>query len=261
MKLKLYLFKKELFYFLLAHGLGIYVAVKLFPVLARTVVRTDSSGINLFLIAAVFLVIIVLFSILKKRAWFYRIFLILILYFGSQAVFAVFLNELNSYVAAGLVLVLLFITRSVLVQNWAVSLAIAGIGGILGLSFSPTTAIIILVVFSFYDIIAVYKTKHMVKMAEGMVKSGAIFGLIITSKKPKEFMILGSGDILLPLLLSASLVPVSIGAAIIVSGFSAGGLFITHLLFSNQKKRRPMAALPPVATLAVIGYLVSILLL
>lgn len=261
MKLKLYLFKKELFYYLLAHGLGIYVAVKLFPILARTAVRTDLTNINLFLIAAVFLVIIVLFTVLKRRAWFYRIFLIFILFFGSQTVFSVFLNNLNSYIAATMLLVALFVFRSVLVQNWSVSLAIAGIGGVLGLGFSPTTAIIILVVFSFYDIIAVYKTKHMVKMAQGMIKSGAIFGLIITSKKPKEFMILGSGDILLPLLLSASLVSISITSAIIVSGFSTIGLFITHLLFSNQKKRRPMAALPPVATLAVIGYLVSTLLL
>ena len=122
------------------------------------------------------------------------------------------------------------------------------------------TAIVLLAVFSVYDIIAVYKTKHMVKMARDMMEAGAIFGLIIATKKPKDFMILGSGDILLPLILSATVAAYSILGAVIISLFAAAGLFVTHLLFSNQKRRKPMAALPPIATLSIIGYLVFLLI-
>lgn len=260
MKLKFYLFKKELFYYLLAQLLGIYVVVELYPELSQRVVRQDLSDLNFFILAAVFLLVLIFITVSKKKAWFYRTFLILIIFLGSQTVFSVFLTAFNSYLASALLLVLVFLARSLFVQNIAVTLAIAGIGAIIGLSISPTTAIVALVAFSFYDIIAVYKTKHMVKMAEGMVKSGAVFGIIVTSKKPKEFMILGSGDILLPLLLVASVSVASITSALIVAGVSAIGLLSTHLLFSNQRKRKPMAALPPIATFAIIGYLISVLI-
>jgi len=50
-----------------------------------------------------------------------------------------------------------------------------------------------------------------------------------------------------------------LGQAVITSLFSLIGLFITHLIFVNQKSRRPMAALPPIATLTIIGYLVSLI--
>jgi presenilin-like A22 family membrane protease len=166
----------------------------------------------------------------------------------------------GSYLAAVLLLAFLFLLRSIFLQNIAISMSIAGLGGVFGWSFSPTTAVILLVTFSVYDIIAVYKTKHMVKMAQNMVESGAVFGLIITSKKPRDLVILGSGDILLPLILASSVATTSVIDALTVSAFAAVGLFVTHLIFSNQKTRKPMAALPPIATLAVIGYLVAVLL-
>ena len=73
-------------------------------------------------------------------------------------------------------------------------------------------------------------------------------------------MILGSGDIGLPLMFAASLVSTSLWAAVVVALFSVIGLFVTHVLFLNQQQRRPMAALPPIATMAIIGYLVALML-
>lgn len=150
-------------------------------------------------------------------------------------------------------------------------LTFAGIGAVIGLSFTPETVVILLVALSFYDIIAVYKTKHMVALAEGMIKSRAIFGFVIPTMPAdikekmtrvvpgEQFMILGSGDVILPLLLSASLVRISLPASAIVAVFSVGGLFLMHLIFSNQKTRRPMAALPPIALMTIMGYLISFL--
>ena len=133
-------------------------------------------------------------------------------------------------------------------------------------------AVWVLAVLSVYDIIAVYFTKHMVKMAEGMIASKAIFGFIIplqssgfkekiSAVQPGEnFMVLGSGDIVLPLILTVSVARVSFLQAIFVAVFSVFGLLATHLIFVNQKERRPMAALPPIAALSIIGYLVSSLI-
>ena len=151
-------------------------------------------------------------------------------------------------------------------------LGIAGISSIFGSAISPGMAVVLLVALSFYDILAVYWTKHMVYLARGMIESGAIFGFIIpfnvrdvfyrkTDVKQKvgeKFMILGSGDVGLPLVLVSSIVAVSIKQAVVVSLFALGGLFLTHLIFINQGvKGRPMAALPPIATMTIIGYLIS----
>ena len=73
-------------------------------------------------------------------------------------------------------------------------------------------------------------------------------------------MILGSGDIALPLILIISVARASFWQAIVVAGFSLLGLLVTHLIFVNQKVRRPMAALPPIAALSIIGYLLASLI-
>ena len=73
-------------------------------------------------------------------------------------------------------------------------------------------------------------------------------------------MILGSGDIGLPVVLASSVAGYSLDDAIIVAIFSLAGLFLTHLIFVNQRERKPMAALPPIATMSIIGYLVSLLM-
>ena len=260
MKYKLHLFKKELSFFLLAHAVGIYVAVSLLVDSQPRFIRVDISTADFLIFVAILLMVIFFMTFFKTRRLFYKAFLILIIFLGTQTVFSVFLGTLYSYLAAIALLGSLFVFRRLFLQNLAVSLAIAGIGGVIGWSFTPMTAVILLAAFSIYDIIAVYKTKHMVKMAEGMIKAGAIFGLVIVTKKPRDFMILGSGDILLPLILSATVAIYSITGAVIISLFAAVGLFVTHLLFSNQKQRKPMAALPPIATLSIIGYLISILI-
>ncbi len=201
----------------------------------------------------------------------FKLFFWLVIIGGAQIVFSVFLSPLSALLLTVLLVVLMVKVRSVLMQNFAVLLAMAGMGAVLGLSISPLIAVWALLILSFYDIIAVYVTKHMVKMAQGMAESGAIFGFIVPLKwsrfrehvkkiKPGKFMILGSGDITLPLVMAVSAISISMAHAWIVALFSMGGLFLTHLLFVNQTQRRPMAALPPIAMMAIVGYLVALLL-
>ena len=109
----------------------------------------------------------------------------------------------------------------------------------------------------------------MIKLAQAMIESRAIFGFVIpepgrtvrervSNVAPGQgFMILGSGDVIFPLLLSVSLVRASLAQAILVVVFSGLGLFLMHLIFSNQQVRRPMAALPPIALMSIAGYLVA----
>ncbi len=200
-----------------------------------------------------------------------RFFLLLVVFSGSQAIFAsVFPSPFDLVFALATVFIFIY-GKNVMIHDLAVALGIAGIGSVVGVTLSPQMVIFLLVILSFYDIISVYWTKHMVYLAKGMVESGAIFGFIIPFEFKdffyhsgeaqqmvgEKFMILGSGDIGLPLIMVSSVAMTSISRAMFVSVFVLLGLFVTHLIFINQKERKPMAALPPIATLTIIGYLLS----
>ena len=161
---------------------------------------------------------------------------------------------------------------SVLVHNLCIIFGIAGVGASLGLRLDPLMVAVLLIAFSVYDYIAVYKTKHMVKMAKEMIEHQAILAIIIPQKladfKGKlegvkaggKFMVLGGGDIAFPLLLCASLVRQGIIPSLVVAVFSIFGLFLSFLIFTKQKTRKPIPALPPIALFSILGFLITLLL-
>ena len=275
MRIKLDLYFKESLLFAATLFVGIFSAYRILISSTPIIVPEVRFGWS----DTVFLVILALFFIFFSRyqrvaRFSFKLFLILIVFSGTSVIMgAVLLPPWDTWITFLITAVFLFI-KNVLTHNIGMILALAGIGSLLGLTISPGTAVIIMVILSFYDIIAVYVTKHMVKMAKTMMESGAIFGFIIPSqmsgfffhKKEAQaqvgaggqFMILGSGDIGLPVVLASSVVRYSLTGAIIVAVFSLVGLFLTHLIFVNQRERKPMAALPPIATMSIIGYLVAL---
>lgn len=273
MKLRLKLFFKEGLLFAATLAVGIFTAYR-YSLMPDAVQLPE---IRFTFWDALLLIAIILFFVFapkyKRVARFsFRFFLIFIVFAGTQIIAGAVVSAPWDLLAALLMTLVFIFFRSVLVHNIGVVLGIAGIASILGLAISPTTALVLLVLLSFYDIISVYVTKHMVAMARNMIESGAPFGFIIPSEgasflKPRheaqarigeQFMILGSGDVGLPLILACSLVGLYVSEAVIVAAFSFIGLFLTHLIFINQEVRKPMAALPPIATMAIVGYLVAL---
>ncbi len=278
MILKPQLFLKTGIMFAITMALGIFTAYK-YSLFSSAVIIPNFQFSSGDIISLAILVLFFVFAFKYKRAghFFFRIFLLIIVFGGAQFIAGAFnfTHQANypwDLIFAVVVLVCFLLIRNVFMHNIGVILGIAGIGALAGLSISPNMAVFFLVALSFYDILAVYKTKHMVQMAKTMLESGAAFGFLIPSKfegffsNKKEahaqagdrFMILGSGDTAVPLILASSLAKTSLAQAFIVGAFAIIGLFITHLIFINQEKRAPMAALPPIATMAIIGYLVAI---
>ena len=271
----IFLFIQELILFSLAQLIGIFVALK-----SRTLIQGQNITIDftageiiIFLILSIaFIYFLNRFS--HKSRVFFRLVLGLVIFVGSQTVFSLFFGEVIVSTAVAVILAVSVLkVKIILLHNIGMILALAGIGAVLGLSLTPISVIFLLLVLSFYDIIAVYKTGHMVKLAEEMIRARAISGIVLPQKikdwfenlekvQPGgRFMILGSGDIVMPLILIASVIS-SYGLAegLIVMLFSMFGLFLTYYLFITQKTRRPMAALPPIAVSSIIGYLVSVLI-
>lgn len=266
------LFVKELILFAATLSAGLYSAY--FYSLNFT--ETIQGGVSFTITDLVILIIIgaaILYISRHKRVakFSFRLFLVLIVFSGTQVLLGSLVSPPWDLVITIIFAVVFSFGINVLVHNIGVIAGIAGIGAVFGLSISAEFGLILLVALSVYDIVAVYITKHMVTMAKSMVESGAVFGFLIPfefkgffygkneahASVGENFMVLGSGDIGLPVVFVSSLVATSVTSAIVTAVFSIFGLFITHLIFINQKTRKAMAALPPIATMTIIGYLVS----
>jgi presenilin-like A22 family membrane protease len=268
------IFAIEAFLFCLTIELGIAAAFKINELLKIKKITPPEISlwqfIFYFLLATLIILLILHFVKFQKgKGVIFKILFILATFLGGLLFLEAWLPE-----PLPLILIVFFNfwwwkSPTVLNQDILMILGMAGVGSTLGLSLKPEMVIILLIVFSIYDFIAVYKTKHMVKMAKEMIESKAILALIIPSsfrdfpgslgevRPGGKFLVLGGGDIVFPLLFSASLVSVSILDSIIVAIFSLIGLFVGFLFFTKQKERKPIPALPPIAFFSIIGYLIT----
>jgi len=264
----------ETFLFSLTLILGITAAfriVKFFEIQEVSIPQMSLGRFILnFLLATLFIFLIAKFLKFKKgKAIIFKILFSLSVFLGGSLLVNVWIPDVFALTLMAVLILFWLKKPSVFVQDLLVVLGIAGAGSVLGLSLSPLTVIAFLIIFSIYDWISVYKTKHMIKMAKEMIESKAILGLVIppdvsnfkssleTVQPGGKFLILGGGDIVFPLLFCSSLVREGVLSPLIVAIFSLIGLFAGFYFFISQKTRQPIPALPPIAFFSILGYLIS----
>ena len=219
---------------------------------------------------------ILLFVSFKKATKFkeliFKGLFILTVFWGGMTVLNTWVSVFGAILIMGVLIILWLEKPSVWVHDILMTLGLAGAASFFGLGFDPAIIVVLLVLFSFYDFVAVYKTKHMVKIAKEMIEKKVVLGFIIPKQlkyfkdglakvQPAgNFLILGGGDVVFPNLLAVSVVPSGIIKALIVVLFSLAGSFFSYWIFVNQKDSEPIPALPPVALFSIIGYFVSLLL-
>jgi presenilin-like A22 family membrane protease len=268
----LFLIEAVLFYLILS--LGIFCALQLRKNLEIQKIEIPSLSflefIFYFLLATLFTFLI--FRFLKEKiikGKIYKILFLSVSFFSSLIFFESFLPEPIPLILVFLLIFWWIKNPIVLNQNLLIIFSLAGIGATLGLSLKPEAVILILIILSIYDFIAVYKTKHMVKIAADMIEAGTILGLVFPFeprgflKSTKEvragegrFLILGGGDVAFPLIFSVSLLKFGILKSFMVAIFSLLGLFANFLLFIFQKERKAIPALPLIFLFSIIGYFV-----
>jgi len=281
------IFWKEAVLFILTQVLGIFVVIRLSRILETLDIKPEPVSLSNALIyfLVVTLAILIFLKISRRGTGvMLQIFFVLAVFSGLDILFSTFINEPGAIILAAGLIILRFIQPTVFLHNLVVIGGLAGIGGMLGMTLLPRDAIILLIILAVYDVIAVYKTKHMVKIAKAMIKKRVILGIIIPEKisgfkasmvaveqeklpirkifKPGRmgrFMILGGGDLALPLLLIASVAKQNIWQSIVILIFALFGLLAMHLIFIKLKSR-PMPALPPLAFFSILGYLISLLI-
>ncbi len=165
--------------------------------------------------------------------------------------------------------------RNLVIHNGTELLIYAGIAVLFAPLFQPFWIILLLLMISAYDIFAVWKSKHMVKMAEFQLKSEVFAGLSIPyrSRQTKSktqgrrqktkvtTAILGGGDIAFPLLFAAVVMESLIKAGLLGPAVFFKALLIPIvagisllLLLVFGKKGHYYPAMPFLTAGCLIGY-------
>jgi presenilin-like A22 family membrane protease len=166
----------------------------------------------------------------------------------------------------------------------AVGLIIAiGVTAILGMSLGILPVFILLVIMAVYDAISVYKTKHMIALAEGVtpLRLPVLFivpksrdfsmdkvekkGIITKDEGERDAFFMGLGDTVIPgiLVVSASVFLPSSASFLLTAniwtaiGAMIGGLLGYLLLVRFVMGGKPQAGLPFLNTGAILGYLIA----
>jgi len=247
------------------------------------IVLPQISAINFigYLMAGTIAVLLAVFLIRKKRTrkGFFKFLFVIGNIYGALSVLPGMLNMIfPAYYSNVLAIAITaltfwawFVKPTLLNHNFLMVVGLAGVGGMVGLQMSPVIVVIILAILAAYDFIAVYKTRHMVKMAESMIESETIIGLIIPSSEKqfmesvpnsetrRKFVILGGGDLAIPLMLAVSFIPQGMIKVLIVAAFSLLGIILSFLIFYSQKSKEAIPALPAIVFVSLIGCLIAIL--
>ncbi|HEC82392.1 MAG TPA: hypothetical protein ENI53_00720 [Thermoplasmatales archaeon] len=137
-----------------------------------------------------------------------------------------------------------------------------GISAIFAISLSIEMIIIFLIILAIYDAIAVYKTRHMVKLAETIADSNLPLLMIVPKKasysyikskigKDKDAIYVGLGDLIIPgILITASYLQEGIAGFIFTLTGALAGYFLLMKLISKG----PQPGLPYLNGGAIISY-------
>lgn len=237
------------------------------------------------LIGTMIFLLLVKFKLKKVwKAWFFlSIFLALGIAFYPYVLYL--FNLIGLELALSFTLVLsLFLTyykifkHNLFIHNFTEVFVYGGIAALFVPIINITSGIILLILIAIYDAYAVWKSKHMIKMAEFQTDSGIFAGLSIPyslGKKKKRksdpsgkaktkllvkerVAILGGGDVAFPMIFS--------GAVLKMTGLYWPSLFIIvgasvglSVVLIFGKKGRFYPAMPFISSGCLLGYLLTLL--
>jgi presenilin-like A22 family membrane protease len=196
--------------------------------------------------------------------------------------------SIDPLIAAGAAAVLSIAATALLIlyPEWYIIdivgvLVAAGASALFGVSLAIIPTLILLILLAVYDYISVYKTKHMIKLAEGVMdlKMPIMFvmprrwGYSFREKKglpaegeEREAYFMGLGDAVMPTMLAVSAnafldAPLLLGFANLPALGTILGTLASYvaLMYIVVELKKPQAGLPFLCTGAIAGFLLGCL--
>jgi presenilin-like A22 family membrane protease len=224
---------------------------------------------------------LLLLAMKLKRGWIISGFILLSIAVSIYYVMAAFMSPLLALVPTLVIMLLLhFYPEWYIIDAFGI-LVCAGISSLFGVSMTIPPTLLLLVVLAVYDAISVYKTRHMISLAEGAIKMKAPLLFVVPKSRDYSFRIdqeisnsseetkkrgayfLGLGDAIIPtiLVISASWsLPAGgfYGLSLPVLGAMLG-TYLGFLLLMTTSRDRPQAGLPFLNSGVILGFLMGCL--
>lgn len=256
--------------------------------LERPEVKNESTSFIYITIALLIGTVFVLLLIKFNKPLIWKLWFFVTVWLTLSIAFAAFINNIVAAILALVVSVLKLYRPNVIIQNMSEVFIYGGLAAIFVPIINLFAAFMLLIVISAYDFIAVYKTKHMIKMAKFQSSSKVFAGLLIPYGKggmvkditpsksvikkgsekthKKSVAVLGGGDIGFTLIFAGVVMKELMLQETVLAGFlktliipvfvSFALMFL--LLKGQQNKFYP--AMPVLSLGCLVGYLVVLIL-
>jgi len=184
---------------------------------------------------------LILIIVWLKKVVFWKALFFISIFLTISLALGVFMPTEYAFVLAFILAALKLYKPNLFIHNIAQVLMYSGIAILLVPLFDITWIIAVLMVISIYDIYAVFKSKHMVKMALFQTKSKLFAGITIPLKKAKKVKgrkikireaIIGGGDVAFPLLFAGVVMESLMRSATISMGVAFLKVLIIPILVS-----------------------------
>lgn len=193
-----------------------------------------------------------------RKIW--KVWFFLVLVYTLMIAFGSVLNQNIALILAIVFAGTRLLKPGPIIQNFTELFIYGGLAALFTPIFTVLSITILLILISIYDMIAVWKTKHMISLAKFTTETNTLAGLLIPYKKGKHMQLgmLGGGDIGWTLLFSGVILKFfSMGDAIIVSAITTLALLG---LFLYSKKGKYYPAMPFLTAGCLLGYLIITLI-
>ncbi|MEN6396058.1 MAG: presenilin family intramembrane aspartyl protease PSH [Methanoregula sp.] len=231
-----------------------------------------------------FLLVLIKYGHKNAIAWIIAISILLTFAYTFAAIVPMFLGPGYAQYAIILALSVAAIVLLYKYPEWYVIdglglLLAAGVASMFGISLGTIPVILLLIVLAVYDAISVYKTKHMITLAEGIIDLKTPILFVIPKRRDYSFIkegigklddggersafIIGMGDLIIPSVLVVSATVFTGGikyfglfnlpALGAIVGSVAGLAVLLHFVMSG----RPQAGLPPLNGGTIIGFFIG----
>jgi len=221
-------------------------------------------AISLLLATLLALLLIRLSALRLWKLWFF-----LSIFLTLTVAFTAFIQEIVAVTLALIFSILKIFKSNVFIHNFTELFVYGGLAAIFVPVLSLWSITILLLIISVYDMIAVWKTKHMISMAKFQAKSKIFAGLFVpytpkseisekitakvkTTKKVYREAILGGGDIAFPLLFSGVILKTYGFLPALILSLSAAIALMILFLIAEKKKFYP--AMPFLSIGCFAGY-------
>jgi presenilin-like A22 family membrane protease len=249
---------------------------------------TSTSNPFIYLILILAFTALLLLAIKMNKGWIISGFIQLSIALSIYYLAVAFLPPLLALLPTAAVLLLIrYYPEWYVVDAFGIAVC-AGISSLFGVSMTTLPTLILLIILAVYDAISVYKTKHMVSLAEGVIKMKAPLLFVVPKSRNYSFRkdqsllthetggsqpqaatppakgkrgayFLGLGDAIIPTILVISAnTSLPVGGLFGVNLPAIGamlGTYLGFLVLMTTSRDRPQAGLPFLNSGVILGFL------